>query len=286
MTAIAERETERVIRRFVPVVCDIKPLLEAGDLLGLGVDCETTGTNTDTDQIVEISAVPFVFNAAGRITGIGPALTYMEDPGMPIPAAATAIHGITDEMVRRKRIDDSAISELAAKAAIVVAHHAGFDRKLVEKRLPIFTSLRWACSHVDIDWRGEGFECAKLRCLMLNVANLDFDNHGSAADCYAMLHLLSSTLPSGMRALACVLDAARVSHVRVYATDSPFECKDALKARGYSWDAGAKVWHRDVVVGQEFVEEKAWLMDSAMCPSPRHVQFTARQRFSGRIGKG
>jgi len=58
------------------------------------IDLETTGVNLATDRIVEIA-----------ITKILPDGTQQKkrkllNPQMPIPAGATAIHGITDEMVK------------------------------------------------------------------------------------------------------------------------------------------------------------------------------------------
>lgn len=58
------------------------------------IDLETTGTNVATDRIIEISVIKVmpdksVINKTKRI-----------NPGIPIPAATTAIHGITDEDVK------------------------------------------------------------------------------------------------------------------------------------------------------------------------------------------
>lgn len=57
------------------------------------IDLETTGTNAQTDRIVEIS-----------LLRVGPGgerqhKTQRLDPTVPIPAEATAVHGITDEDV-------------------------------------------------------------------------------------------------------------------------------------------------------------------------------------------
>lgn len=58
------------------------------------IDLETTGTNVATDRIIEISVIKVmpdksVINKTKRI-----------NPGIPIPAATTAIHGIKDEDVK------------------------------------------------------------------------------------------------------------------------------------------------------------------------------------------
>lgn len=56
-------------------------------------DLETTGTNVASDRIVEISILK-VFPNGNKESN-----TWRVNPGMPIPAGATAIHGISDEMV-------------------------------------------------------------------------------------------------------------------------------------------------------------------------------------------
>lgn len=59
-------------------------------------DLETTGTNITQDRIVEISMIKILPNGEERER------TLRINPGMPIPAEATAIHHITDEDVADK----------------------------------------------------------------------------------------------------------------------------------------------------------------------------------------
>lgn len=56
-------------------------------------DLETTGTNIATDRIVEIAILKVHPN------GNKESRTWLVNPGVPIPAEAAAIHGITDEKV-------------------------------------------------------------------------------------------------------------------------------------------------------------------------------------------
>lgn len=55
-------------------------------------DLETTGLNVVTDRIVSAAVVGDFLPNGGRKIYI--------NPGFPIPAGATSVHGITDEMVR------------------------------------------------------------------------------------------------------------------------------------------------------------------------------------------
>lgn len=58
------------------------------------IDIEATGLNRETDRIIELSIVK-QFSAGERETK-----TRRFNPGFPIPAESTAVHGITDEMVK------------------------------------------------------------------------------------------------------------------------------------------------------------------------------------------
>jgi DNA polymerase-3 subunit epsilon len=46
---------------------------------------------------------------------------------------------------------------------------------------------------------------------------------------------------------------------KLRATGSPFESKDMLKARGYRWDADAKVWYCTLASQTLLDAELAWL---------------------------
>lgn len=57
-------------------------------------DLETTGTNVDTDRIVQISLLKHKPDGSEEIK------TLLVNPGISIPQEASAVHGITDEMVK------------------------------------------------------------------------------------------------------------------------------------------------------------------------------------------
>jgi DNA polymerase-3 subunit epsilon len=58
------------------------------------IDLETTGVNVSTDKIVEIAIVKIMPDGSKTVK------RKLIHPEMPIPAVTTAVHGITDEMVK------------------------------------------------------------------------------------------------------------------------------------------------------------------------------------------
>ena len=58
------------------------------------IDIEATGNNVSTDRIVEIAIVKYIPDGSRTVK------RKIINPQMPIPAAITEIHGITDEMVK------------------------------------------------------------------------------------------------------------------------------------------------------------------------------------------
>jgi len=82
------------------------------------LDCETTGLETDKDRIIEIALVRFNFEE------VLDSFETLIDPQMPIPEASTAIHHITDPMIKGKpKIQEllTKIFEFIGKS-IVVGH--------------------------------------------------------------------------------------------------------------------------------------------------------------------
>ncbi|MEU8512102.1 exonuclease domain-containing protein [Kitasatospora sp. NPDC048722] len=103
----------------------------------VGFDLETTGTDPAVDRIVTAALVDTV--GARRVEVAG----WLLDPGVPIPAEAEAIHGIGDDVARRKgRPAKEAVEEIAAALCErlaagrpVVGFNAPFDLSLLDAEL-------------------------------------------------------------------------------------------------------------------------------------------------------
>jgi DNA polymerase III subunit epsilon len=217
---------------------------------GIFLDVETTGLDSATDEVIELAMVPFDFADDGRIFAVHASFSRFRDPGRPIPAAITALTGITDAMVAGASIEAPEIEAFLAPATLVVAHNAGFDRPFCEKFCAAFAAMPWACSWREVQWASEGFDGARLSHLAAGHG-LFFDGHRAEHDCRAGIEILGRTLPrSGRTGLAMLLESAQTPRWRVWATNAPYHKRGILKERGYRWNTGddgrPKSWHVDV----------------------------------------
>ncbi|MGC4060746.1 MAG: 3'-5' exonuclease [Aquabacterium sp.] len=278
----------RVLRRLVPVREYARK--RTGEVAKVAIlDTETTGLDPNKDRIIELALLLVdVDLRTGLPLQVLDVYDELEDPGMPIPPDALRVTGITDAMVAGKRLDEARIAALMEGVSLVVAHNARFDRGFVEKRLPAFARLPWACSVNEIDWSARGRGSAKLE-FLAHELGLFYDAHRAEMDCHALLAVLAAPLPNSHETgLAVLLEAARLHSFKLSATGSPFESKDALRGRGYRWDAERKVWHTQLASQVEMEAECAWLKVHVYGGRAARVdveRLTALERFSVRPGE-
>jgi len=278
----------RVLRRLQPVrsyhAADGTPTKTA-----VALDVETTGLESGRDAIIQLALVPFEFAPeSGAIYGVGTPLTFLEDPGRPIPAEVVALTGITDADVKGKRIDDAAVERFVGPAALIIAHNALFDRGFMERRMPLFKEKHWACSQQDVPWRGAGSRSGALEFLLMKQCGMFYGAHQADHDCVALIHLLATPLEGGALPMQQLLVSARQKSVRIWAEQASFAYKDALRNRRYKWNDGKdgrpKAWYCELrMAGQ--AAELEWLAENVYggsIPQLRIDEFDAKSRYSDR----
>jgi DNA polymerase-3 subunit epsilon len=101
-------------------------------------DTETTGVDVETDRIV--SAAVVVQDAPGTRPRVS---RWLVSPGVPVPEGATAVHGLTEEYLRRNGrwpspVMEEIARELGDQAAAgrpLVVMNAPFDLTLLDREL-------------------------------------------------------------------------------------------------------------------------------------------------------
>lgn len=155
------------------------------------IDTETTGTNTQTDRICSIYVG--IIREWGGI--IEPHLTLI-NPLVPIPAGATAVHGITDEMVK----DSPTFAQIASKVLSYLEESDYLGYNILQFDLPLIEAELKRCGFA-FDWQKQRiFDAQQLfyrqhpRTLTGAVrVYLDRDHegaHGAEADAVASLEVL------------------------------------------------------------------------------------------------
>lgn len=251
------------------------------------LDIETTGLKHGEDKIIELGIVVVEYSPeTGQVYKILETYNALEDPGMPIPAESTEIHGITDDMVKGERIFDSYVDNLTADISLVIAHNATFDRGFVEKRLPFFQSKAWACSFTQVPWKKEGFGSAALEFLAYK-SGFHFSGHRASVDCHALLEVLQTDLPvSKLKPLKILADKSLTIDLRLWALKTPFESKDSLKERGYRWHVERKTWYTELpedAVDQETEWLRVKVYEHNIFKLEREI-IDSYSRFSARRG--
>jgi DNA polymerase-3 subunit epsilon len=105
-------------------------------------DVETTGVDVETERIVTAAVITLKPNAAGQPWEVKPT-TWLINPGIEIPAEATAIHGISTEQVRSNGAAPvEALEEIAgqlvwrlAQRWALVGFNLAFDLTILDREL-------------------------------------------------------------------------------------------------------------------------------------------------------
>ncbi|MDZ7355770.1 MAG: 3'-5' exonuclease [candidate division KSB1 bacterium] len=229
------------------------------------IDVETTGLDSERDQITQLSIVYIYYDGEGKVVGIREGYNSYTDPGIPIPEHITRLTGITNADVKGKVIQESDIEGILKDVNMIIAHNAQFDRPFLERKFKIFERFPWACSKVHIPWRDFAeFGSDKLEYILFKYGYF-YDAHNAISDCLAAAFLLTQKLPDGRGAMETLLGNAWKNDLRIWAVDSPFDSKDILRQNGYRWNNGddgrPKSWHK-YIPSDELTAEAQWLVQN------------------------
>ena len=161
----------------------------------VAIDLETTGLDSRRAAVVAVAAIPYV---AGRA---GPGHATLVNPGRPIPPASTAIHGITDEMVREAPTIGAVLPALDRLwgGRVLVGHNVGFDVAILDRELRAQGRTPLAGPALDVgrlaaalhpEWRDVSLEALAAR---LGIAITG--RHTAEGDARAAGDLLPALLP-------------------------------------------------------------------------------------------
>ena len=118
-------EDDLAMHETPPAPLPIEESLPLTNLPVVVFDCETTGLDVSQDRVVSLGAVRMHGDRIYR----GFVIDRLVDPGMPIPARSSAVHGITDAMVStapRFATVEPLFRDLSS-GCLLVGHNVPFD---------------------------------------------------------------------------------------------------------------------------------------------------------------
>lgn len=233
------------------------------------IDVETTGLDPDNDGIIELALMQVVVESqddslAHRIVSWTKPEEWLQDPGREIPKRISFLTGIDDDTVAGERIDDDRVLDVLAKADLIIAHNARFDRAFIEKRYIELGCRPWACSMSEIEWLDLEMDGRNLGYLLMQSGRFNQVHH-AANDVWSLFKLLTCSptrfqLLDQRSYLDLLLEASDAETYRVEALNAPFGFKDRLKARGYRWNPAKKVWWTELGY-PDYLDERDWFAE-------------------------
>lgn len=156
------------------------------------IDTETTGLDPAVDRVVSVAVVP----VEGGALRLNEAVQVLVDPGMPIPPASTAIHGLTDGDVAGAVGLQAAVEAIAPLIAgrIVVGHNLGFDLAFLAKGGLVVDRTLDTRAVSRLLWRWPGTRHS-LDAVAARVDVLPVDRHSALGDAIATAEVLVACLP-------------------------------------------------------------------------------------------
>jgi len=225
------------------------------------LDTETSGLNVHEDKLIELAILLVWVDDDGEVVAhMGP-VSWLQDPGVELEPEITLITGLANHHLVGKQIDDAAAFGFLDRADLLVAQNAKFDLAWIEQRYPGLKGKAWACSCSEINWLKLGHEGRSQQHLLWQHGW--FTNaHRAAADVWSLFWLLQQRQrgPGGSLVqshLQRLLQAAETPTVLVEALRAPYSAKDKLKARGYRWDAGRRIWCKEMAE-EKLAAERSW----------------------------
>lgn len=164
----------------------------------LALDCESTGTDPETARIITVCL------GLSHEPGDWLPREIRINPGVPIPEAASAVHGITDDLVAGWPSPDALValpvlhanlSYAAAHGIPIVAHNAAYDLTVIDRELGRHLDVRLPSSLIVLDtlvlYRRLDRQTGSRRLSQLAERHgIVFPAHDATADALACLRLL------------------------------------------------------------------------------------------------
>lgn len=156
------------------------------------LDTETTGL-AEHDEPITVGAMLIEVTASkGEFLRIVDSYHGMREPSIAIHPKAQAVHGISAGELTGKSFDLMALQKITDSAALLIAHNAKFDRRMLAHVFPEIVNRQWACSihSLKFEWAKitGGAQSLDAICEALEIVRPS--PHNAINDCIALLEVL------------------------------------------------------------------------------------------------
>ena len=203
------------------------------------LDTETTGID-NAAELIELAFCVCTYDVRTRtVLSIDCCFDAFSKPEKELSQEVSELTHITNDMLPKQKLSYDDFKEYLPEKCLVLAHNAGFDRRILERTYPyVLADLHWADSMTEIDWRQKGFNGKGLE-MLLTQAGYWYEAHRAINDVLALLWLIIQT---GTLAELCN-NASKVSlEVRLSVS---YAEKDQIKELGFRWHGEDKTWSRN-----------------------------------------
>jgi DNA polymerase-3 subunit epsilon len=255
----------------------------------VALDVMPTASDVAIDISPTVALRRFRYDADGKVTHIESPRFWCEDTSAccsqlpPINTASAGGPEPTDGQ-REEQVSSKEVIDILRSASLVISHDAASDRPWVESRMPHARDLEWACSMTQIDWPRLGLQGRSLGYLLCQ-SGWFHDPRDCSGGVDGLVQLLRHEFADGRTALSLLLEQALRPSWLLRANGASFGVKDALRDRGYRWDADRRLWWREVL-DEERMPEELWLAENvyragkgARAMGPQCEEVTAATRF-------
>lgn len=213
----------------------------------LGIDTETTGIDTDVDDVLEVGLVVYD-------TDINQFLALHSDlyKTSKWSEEAEAVHHIPKTSMEKGFGDDHNPWDLVKQynPVVIVAHNAEFDKAMMCRKWPIFGTLTWICTKRDLPHEKviRSVSSTRLQHLAVDYGVNPGQAHRALSDAMTCCQIAAK------HDLTSVLSRSKEPKFMVKAwypekpnfSDKDFNLqKEYLKKAGFHWDG--KFWIKEFV---------------------------------------
>ncbi|AKE44800.1 putative DNA polymerase III subunit epsilon [Sinorhizobium phage phiM9] len=218
------------------------------------VDFETTGLDTENDEITQMGWVRFQFDDSMKITKVVSQGVKHNIPEREVSEDAARLTGFTKAKLQEigEMITQEDFDRAFGNIEFALAHNAKYDRRFID-RFYKAEPLVWGCTNADLDIKSRFMiPSNSLGVLMAYMKDWYFGHHDALDDSFAGVHLADMFFKE-------LVEKIFKPSFKAMAYQSAFESKDALKLRGYKWEPTVKTWWKGGFTEEEVEEELKWL---------------------------